>query len=144
MNKDRREAAKLFQEWFDSQKYSLGALPNFFQTTEMERAYKAGYSAHASRQWVAVSERLPDVEKKRGGVSVWFTWLKDGKYIIYKGFFSDKDATGFRWWAGTEPFGTSGRGVESTRGGEVVAWMYCEKKPEPYQPADEAAKGEGG
>lgn len=34
-----------FTEWYGKQNYSLGQMPSFFQTAEMERAYNAGRDA---------------------------------------------------------------------------------------------------
>ncbi len=82
--------AETFQEWFDRQKYSVGAIPNFFQTTEMERAYKAGTLAASQPSsppsgWVAIASALPVsnghcLVSFGGNVSQAYFWADFGKF----------------------------------------------------------------
>jgi len=93
----------------------------------------------AAVEWTPVSERLPEVEAGQVGVEVWITYLKpeSANAIVFKGHYTTSDATGFRWWRDVNPLGISDRGVESVLGGRILAWKYCEKKPQPYQPKEE-------
>ena len=93
----------------------------------------------AVEEWTPVSERLPEVEAGQVRVDVWITYLitEDANASVFRGAYTESDATTFRWWRGTSPLGISDRGVESTLGGRILAWKYCEKQPEPYQPKEE-------
>ena len=99
----------------------------------------AAAEVKAAVEWTPVSERLPEVEAGQVGVEVWITYLKpeSANAIVFKGHYTTSDATGFRWWRDVNPLGISDRGVESVLGGRILAWKYCEKKPQPYQPKEE-------
>lgn len=101
----------------------------------VEQGFDAGYAAASQdRAWVPV-ETLPTIPSGKVGVPVWITYREGEKWFVFQGYYSDTDATGFSWWAGTTPLGTNRYGdVSPTKTGEVIAWKYCEPKPSPYVP----------